>query len=200
MMQKRLCNCSKCGSESKEIWKFLCRKCYMANYREANKEKLKQQSKLYRQNNPEKVKEWKYAWQKTERGREYNRKISKEWYHAGKTQESLKKYREANKEKTAARGKAWRQKYPEKHSRIQAKRRSLKHQAMPKMYSKKDDIWLENMFALCRVMEKRTGTKYHVDHIVPLKNKVVCGLHWIGNWAILPAQENLRKGNSLKEC
>ena len=199
MMQKHLSNCLKCGSESKEIWKSLCRKCYMANYRQANKEKLKQQVKLYRQNNPEKIKEWKSAWRKTERGREYHRQSSKDYYHAGKAKEAQKKYQEANKEKIALKNKRWRENYPWKNARKEAKRKSLKHQAMPKMYSKKDDIWLENMFALCRVMEKRTGTKYHVDHIVPLKNKVVCGLHWIGNWAILPAQENLRKGNSLKE-
>lgn len=37
--------------------------------------------------------------------------------------------------------------------------------------------------------------KWHVDHIIPLKGKVVCGLHVWNNFAVIPMVENLRKGN-----
>jgi hypothetical protein len=42
-----------------------------------------------------------------------------------------------------------------------------------------------------------TGQPHHVDHVVPLKSPLVCGLHIACNLQILPATANLIKGNRL---
>ena len=48
---------------------------------------------------------------------------------------------------------------------------------------------------LRKVRDKIFAFSWHVDHIIPLINKDVCGLHIFNNFAVIPKVDNLRKGN-----
>lgn len=86
-----------------------------------------------------------------------------------------------------------------KRNAYEATRRSAKLKAAPIWYSEEDSFILEEMYELCNLRKETTGISWHVDHIIPLKNKVVCGLHWHKNWQVITATENLKKGNKLLE-
>ena len=48
---------------------------------------------------------------------------------------------------------------------------------------------------LRRLKNKIFNFEWHVDHVLPLRGKLVCGLHVWNNFAVIPKVENLRKGN-----
>ena len=68
------------------------------------------------------------------------------------------------------------------------KRRADKLNATPDWLTKIDRIIIQDIYDRCPV-------GHHVDHIVPLQGKTVCGLHVPWNLRIISDKENLSKGN-----
>lgn len=79
--------------------------------------------------------------------------------------------------------------YPEQHRAANAKRRAAELNAIP---SWADLGEIAKIYLLC-------PEGYHVDHEIPLQGPNVCGLHVEYNLQYLTAEENLKKGNKLRE-
>jgi len=71
--------------------------------------------------------------------------------------------------------------------------------------AKATPLWLTpeqlyNMQCTYKVAAQLSATsseKWHVDHIVPIRGKDVCGLHVPWNLQLLPAKMNMAKGNRV---
>ncbi len=91
----------------------------------------------------------------------------------------------------------WKANNPAKVKAGNMRRAGLCEKATPKWLT--EDQWSEMNAAYKERdrLTKETGLKHHVDHIVPLQGKNVCGLHVPWNLQVIPATENLIKGNKL---
>ena len=71
-------------------------------------------------------------------------------------------------------------------------RRDLRRKATPSWANK---FFISEIYDLARGRTKVMGVKWQVDHIVPLKNDLVCGLHVEQNLRVVLATENRSKKN-----
>lgn len=76
-----------------------------------------------------------------------------------------------------------------------ANRRALKLNRTPKWLTSQQKAEIKEWYNAARTLSRECGRPFHVDHIVPIKGKNVSGLHVPWNLQILPAEENLKKGN-----
>lgn len=97
-----------------------------------------------------------------------------------------KEYRLKNKDKINAAKRAYRAKTEKHRASVQA-RKALKRSAMPNWVCTKE---IKQFYLNCP--ENMT-----VDHIIPLKNSMVCGLHVPQNLTYLSHSDNARKWNKF---
>ncbi|MDZ4253209.1 MAG: hypothetical protein U1A72_11645 [Sulfuritalea sp.] len=102
------------------------------------------------------------------------------------------KWRAENLEKHRERCRVWIKNNPEKSLAAVNLKRARKMKAMPP-WTDADEIG--RIYATAKELEKLDGIKRHVDHEIPLKHDKVCGLHVPANLRIIPATENMKKGN-----
>jgi len=97
-------------------------------------------------------------------------------------------WRENNREKMNKLVSEWGKNNRDKRNHSYNKYRGQKLNATP--------IWFEE-YEIRKLYKKAKKLSMHVDHIVPLQNELVCGLHCLSNLQLLTQQDNLAKSNSF---
>ena len=125
------------------------------------------------------------------------------------SKEAGKRYYDRNKEAVKARANArpqeerllHRKKYkeanPELYKALVSVRRRRHRKATPSWLSAEQKLAMRALYLQAQKLTSITGERYAVDHIVPLINDAVCGLHVPWNLRVITREENLAKSNKL---
>lgn len=158
-----------------------------------NKQKVQKYNQQYYLSNREFVLDLVRHYARTSKDKISQRTSS--YYAANKDRikQRVQAYRKANRLRVASGQKRYRALNPHKRNALGAAYRAHRKQAMPP--------WANS----CEILEfyedarrlRITGVRWHVDHIVPLRHPLVCGLHVEYNLQLLPEQCNLSKGNTF---
>lgn len=185
-----------------EIRKETCRK-----YHKNNASALNQKSRSWYANNKEKAKKTRREWREANsermkekvseyqlRNKDHLSAMAKIWQSKNKDKllEKAKRYRERNKEKVLANGRAWRQKNRHKVNAKKSARIANQKKAKPKWA---DQNKIVEIYKYAKQMTENSGEQWHVDHIVPVNSKVVCGLHCEDNLRAILGKKNQSKSN-----
>ena len=159
----------------KEHYAMLNRK-----YREAHKDELRVYGAQYRASNRLKLKE--------QQRNAYVRNFEKDTerrraYYARNAQAIIAKKRERRQSNPCVLA---------LHNSAQAKRRASLLRAMPVWA---DKAAIQAKYEQAQRLTLETGIEHHVDHIIPLSNKSVSGLHVENNLRVVTAVLNLKKRN-----
>lgn len=121
-----------------------------------------------------------------------NPEDKKKWYlnNKDKNNSYFREWFSNNKEKRREYKRRWREKNRGNYRASIAAYRAQKKLATPS--------WV-NMLEIKEIYKDAVKKKLHVDHIIPLANPNVCGLHVPWNLQLLPKEENFKKGNRFKQ-
>ena len=92
---------------------------------------------------------------------------------------------------------AHKQENPEYYKALTSVRKRRHRAATPKWITKEEKLAMRQLYLDAQRLTKLTGERYVVDHIVPLINDAVCGLHVPWNLRVMTQEENLKKSNKL---
>lgn len=124
-------------------------------------------------------------------------------------QAAKRRYYERNREAVIARAiarpaeakkaykKLYKTKNPELYKSLTSLRRRRHKNATPPWITAEQKLEIRKLYLLAQELTKTTGERYVVDHIIPLINDVVCGLHVPWNLRVITQEENLQKSNKL---
>lgn len=155
----------------------------VANRKKADKlatpDKYIERSKKYRALNKDKI---------ADQGREYRSRIEVKATIASRA----KTYQEKYREKIRAYHRNYAKDNRHKYNQRDAARNAREIQATPQWANK---FIMDEIYHLAQLRSRLCRGKWHVDHIVPIVSKIVCGLHCEQNMQVIPARVNIVKGN-----
>lgn len=128
--------------------------------------------------------------------RAYMREYVRKWRAENPEKAILagRKTHEKNKEKRLASARKYKKEKRVQMTALQRKRHCAKLQRTPK-WADLDAI--ESVYAERVRVEKETGIRHEVDHIIPLQGKMVSGLHVHTNLRVVTQFTNRSKGNRV---
>lgn len=173
--------CKYCNRERAKKWREQNRdraRARDAAYAAANREQARDRARKWRLENLDRDRENTRRWQENNRDRAYA---------------NQRAWRASNPEKVKQYSRTYWENNRDKYQHQKALRRASELQATPAWV---DANALSSIYAKAARL-RAAGQDVHVDHIVPLRGKNVCGLHVPWNLQIIPASDNLRKGNRL---
>lgn len=167
---------------------------HKAEYRKNNREKIREQDRAWRTANPEKSRKSAREWQRNnpERARARQRAWSKANPKKVAAWKRLRYAKDSSKMREKSR--QWKARNLDKVRAIQVRREAAKICATPQWA---DHNRIAEFYFAADFLSMITGEWYHVDHMVPLRSKSVCGLHNHFNLQVLTAKENMLKGNRI---
>lgn len=215
-------NCEICGNSIDFIKKksTICKCCAKKEsdrkHYQKNKEKILSRIKEYTKDNSESIRQYKkeyYIKNKEKiitknksnyfKNHEKNLDTKRKAYYRNKEEnlEKSRQWRVTNREFYLESQKLYRKRNKHRINKYSQDRKSRKLQAIPGWLTEEQNLEILNIYKTARKMSEETGVQHHVDHIIPLVNKFVCGLHIPENLQIITAEENLQKSNSFDiEC
>lgn len=200
------------GSREADGLQDLCKPCnreVSAAYRAANAEKERKRHAVYSAANRDKIAANQDRWRKANpekvlagsrrfyaNNKEKERARCRRWYaeNADLARNLSRKWRENNIEYC----RAYDREYTKLNkAKFNAKNALRKTRLMRALVAWADLRKIASFYAEAQYLSEETGVEHHVDHIVPLKNHVVCGLHCEDNLQILTGSENSKKNNKF---
>lgn len=136
-------------------------------WREANKDAIAARRKAQRNANPEAA----------ERAREY-----------------VRQWRKRNPEKSKGANRRWNEKNRDRWFALLRQRFWAIRRATPKWADRGAIVAL---YEEAKRLTRETGIEYHVDHVIPLRGKLVCGLHVESNLRVVQRDVNQSKANKF---
>lgn len=161
-------------------------------WRDANRERSKATTAAWRAANKERHAAMQKAW--FEAHKEERKTYRKEMYAKNHLRENelSREYKIRNRAEIAQKAAEYLLKHPESNRFARSLRRAVEKLAMPVWADRKK---IREFYKTAVTTAVETGIPHHVDHIVPLQSKWVCGLHVQNNLQVLPGTENATKSN-----